>query len=101
MPKHPLENTIPYKPGHRYQYTPAEQEQRCHDAATSYLALLRMHLEAAEEVMEAVEEGDYEKVGQLFNSGWLNELTSRAARQALQDSASLLAHDRDRLKGGY
>jgi hypothetical protein len=101
MPKHPLEDAVPYKSGHRYAYTPAEQEQRCHDAATSYLALLRMHLLAAEEVMEAVEEGDYERVDQLFNSGRLNELTSRAARQALRDSASLLAHNRDRLKGGY
>lgn len=101
MPKHPLEDAVPYKSGHRYQYTPEEQEQRCQDAAESYLALLRMHLKAAEEVMEAVNEGDYERVGQLFNSGRLNEGTSRAARQALRLSADLLAHNRDRLKGGY
>lgn len=101
MPKHPLEESCPYRAGTRYEYTPAAQEQRCQDAAESYLAILRMNAEAAAEVLEAVKAGDYERVEALFNSGRLNGGTRDAARQALQLSASLLTHNRDRLKGGY
>jgi len=101
MPKHSLEDSVPYKAGHRYQYTPEEQAKRCRDAAESYLAILRLNVEAAEEVMAAVADGNYERVGQLFNSGRLNGGTRDAARQALQLSADLLTHNYDNLKGGY
>lgn len=101
MPKHPIEENAPYKAGTRYAFTPEDQEQRAADAVETYLACLRMNVAAAQEALEAVAAGDYAKVGQLFDSGRLNGGTRDAARQALQLSASLLTHNRDRLKGGY
>jgi len=101
MPKHPLEDAVPYKAGTRYAFTPEEQERRCQDAAESYFEILRMNAEAAEEVLEAVKAGDYGRVDQLFESGRLNGGTRDAARQALRLSADLLATKRDKLRGGY